>query len=313
MAVGPGAGQEVDVLLRTGPFHEALHAAIDRSGLTLERLRDRLARRGIHVSLASLSYWRLGRSRPERADSLRAVQAIETILGLPRHSLEALLGPPRPRGRWAARGQQVRRYGRMLEPAQSLAETVEALAGPSDGNLRPWCQDDAAQVDAGGVIRGIHTRQVLRAVDGHPDRHIAVYCADPGTEPDAIVPEAVENCRLGRVRRHPIAPVIAVELLFDHALSAGRTHLLEYRFTIEGGGVTALDYRRAFRYPVGSYVLSVRFTEPRLPVRCFELAQHGADGPPTPGDELALAPGRLVHLAATDVRRGVVGIGWEWT
>ncbi|MEU6154558.1 hypothetical protein ABZ816_31665 [Actinosynnema sp. NPDC047251] len=313
MVVPPDAGHEVEVLLRTGPFHAALRAAVERSGLTLERLRDRLDRRGIHVSLSTLSYWRLGRSRPERADSLRAVQAIETILGLPRHSLEALLGPPRPRGRWVSKQQQARQYGRMLEPAQSLAETVEALVGPSDGNLRLWSQDDAATVDAHGVIRSVHTRQVLRAVAGHPDRYLAVYCADADTPPDALGAEAVANCRLGRVRRHPGAPVIAAELLFDHTLRAGQTHLLEYRFTITENGAQAHDYRRAFRYPVGTYVLSVRFTEPRLPVRCYALGQPGVDAPLVHGDELPLTPGRMLHVTAKDVQPGVVGIGWDWS
>ncbi|MBB5960122.1 hypothetical protein FHS29_006745 [Saccharothrix tamanrassetensis] len=308
----PDADHEVDVLLRTGPFHEALRAAVGRSGLTLERLRDRLDRRGIHVSLSTLSYWRLGRSRPERPDSLRAVQAIEAIVGVPRHSLEALLGPPRPRGRWVNRQRQTRRYGRLLEPAQSLAETVEALVGPSDGDLRLWSQDDAAAVDAHGVIREVRTRQVLRAVDGHPDRHVAVYCGDPGTPPDALTAEALRNCRLGRVRRHPRAPVIAVELLFDHTLRVGQTHLLEYRFTI-AEGAEAVDYRRAFRYPVGTFVLSVHFTEPKLPVRCFELSQVGAEAPLLHGDDVNLTPGRMVHLTARDVQPGVLGIGWEWT
>ncbi|SFQ96191.1 hypothetical protein SAMN04488564_101221 [Lentzea waywayandensis] len=313
MAVPPDVGDEVDVLLRAGPFHAALRAAVERSGLTLERLRDRLDRRGIHVSLSTLSYWRLGRSRPERADSLRAVQAIETILGLPRHSLEALLGPPRPRGRWASKQQQTRDYGRMLEPAQSLAEIVQALVGPSDGDLRLWSQDDAATVDEHGVLRTIHTRQVLRAVAGHPDRYLAVYCADAGTPPDALGVEAVRDCRLGRVRRHPGAPVIAVELLFDQSLRAGQTHLLEYRFTIAENGARSHDYRRAFRYPVGTYVASVQFTEPRLPVRCYALAQPGVDATQVHGDELALTPGRVLHLTAKDVRPGVLGMGWDWS
>lgn len=313
MAVPPDIGHEVEVLLRAGPFHAALRAAIERSGLTLERLRDRLDRRGIHVSLSTLSYWRLGRSRPERADSLRAVQAIETILGLPRHSLEALLGPPRPRGRWVTQQRQPRRYGRMLEPAQSLAETVEALVGPSDSDLRLWSQDDAAAVDQYGALRSVHTRQVLRAVAGNPDRYLAVYCADDGTPPEALGAEAVRNCRLGRVRRHPRAPVIAAELLFDHTLRAGQTHLLEYRFTIEETGAVAHDHRRAFRYPVGAYVMSVQFTEPRLPVRCYTLAQPGVDAALEHGDELALAPGRVLHLTARDVQPGVLGIGWDWS
>ncbi|MDX8140633.1 hypothetical protein SK854_00805 [Lentzea sp. BCCO 10_0061] len=313
MAVPPDVGDEVDVLLRAGPFHAALRAAVERSGLTLERLRDRLDRRGIHVSLSTLSYWRLGRSRPERADSLRAVQAIETILGLPRHSLEALLGPPRPRGRWVSKQQQTRDYGRMLEPAQSLAEIVRALVGPSDGDLRLWSQDDAATVDEHGALRTIHTRQVLRAVAGNPDRYLAVYCADVGTPPDALGVEAVRDCRLGRVRRHPGAPVIAVELLFDQSLRAGQTHLLEYRFTIAENGARSHDYRRAFRYPVGTYVASVQFTEPCLPVRCYALAQPGVDATQVHGDELALTPGRVLHLTAKDVRPGVLGMGWDWS
>ncbi|MBW4716841.1 helix-turn-helix transcriptional regulator [Saccharothrix obliqua] len=312
MSVRPiDPGHEVEVLLRTGPFHAALRAAVQRSGLTLERLRDRLARRGIHVSVSTLSYWRLGRSRPERADSLRAVQAIETILGLPRHSLEALLGPPRPRGRWVSRTRSSARYGRMLEPAQSLAETVEALVGPSDGALRLWSQDDAATVDATGAIRVVHTRQVLRAVTGHPDRYLAVYCADAGTPSEALGAEAVANCRLGRVRRHPGAPVIAAELLFDYTLRTGQTHLLEYRFTV-ADGAQSRDYRRAFRYPVGTYVLSVGFTAPRLPVRCYALAQPGVDAALVHGDDLPLTPGRTLHLTAADVRPGVLGIGWDW-
>ncbi|GLY54279.1 hypothetical protein [Lentzea sp. NBRC 102530] len=312
MAVPPDAGDEVDVRLRAGPFHAALRAAIEHRGLTLERLRDRLDRRGIHVSLSTLSYWRLGRSRPERADSLRAVQAIEAILGLPRHSLEALLGPPRPRGRWASKQRRTRDFGQMLEPAQSLAETVQALVGPSDGDLRLWSQDDAAAVDRHGALRSVHTRQVLRAVAGRPDRYVAVYCADDGTPPDALEVEAVRDCRLGRVRRHSREPVIAAELLFDHSLPVGRTHLLEYRFTIAETGARSRDYRRAFRYPVGTYVASVQFTEPRLPVRCYTLAQPGVDATLAHGDELALTPGRVLHLTAKDVRPGVLGIGWDW-
>ncbi|QTR04259.1 hypothetical protein J7S33_04760, partial [Saccharothrix algeriensis] len=72
-------------------------------------------------------------------------------------------------------------------------------------------------------------------------------------------------------------------------------------------------YRRAFRYPVGAYVLSVQFTEPQLPVRCFGLSQLGAEGVLTQEEDLDLPPGRMVHLTARDVQPGVLGIGWEWT
>jgi len=306
-----GPGHEVDALLRTGPFHVALRAAIDHSGLTLERLRERLDRRGIHVSLASLSYWRLGRSRPERPDSLRAVNAIEGILGLPRHSLQSLLGPPRPRGRWVTREAAGRRYGTMLEPAQSLAETVEALVGPSDSKLRAWHLDEAVVVDRHGVLRQIRARQVVRAVADSPDRHIAVYCGEPGVDAAKIDITAVENCRLGRVRRHPHAPVIAAELLFDRALRTGQTHLLEHRVTV-ADGARAHEYRRAFRYPADSYLLSVRFNSRRLPVHCTGFLRHGETATPVSDDELIMGPGHLVHVTARDVQPGVVGVAWAW-
>jgi hypothetical protein len=31
------------------------------------------------------------------------------------------------------------------------------------------------------------------------------------------------------------------------------------------------------------------------------------------GVELALAPGRVLHLTAKDVQPGVLGIGWDWS
>lgn len=306
-----GPGTDIDALLRTGPFHDALRAAIDGSGLTLDRLRDRLARRGIHVSLASLSYWRQGRSRPERPDSLRAVQAIEAILGLPRHSLEALLGPPRPRGRWVGRTTASKRYGNLLEPARALAETVDALVGQSDGKLRPRFLDDAAVLDRTGAIRQIRSRQVVRALADDPDRHVAVYCEEPGTDPSAMDFVALENCRVGRVRRHPTAPVIAAELLFDRTLRAGQTHLFEYKVTVDQGKPTSV-YRRAFRYPSDIYVLSVRFHRGRLPVRCASYVQQGEDPEQAVAEELTLTAGHLVHTAVNEVAPGVLGIEWEW-
>ncbi|MFC5285978.1 hypothetical protein ACFPM7_02850 [Actinokineospora guangxiensis] len=306
-----GPGHDVEALLRTGPFHDALRAAIDRSGLTLDRLRERLARRGIHVSLASLSYWRLGRSRPERPDSLRAVQAIEAILGLPKHSLEALLGPPRPRGRWVGRATATKRYGNLLEPARALAETVDMLVGPSDGKLRPRYLDDAVVLDGGGAVREIRSRQVVRAVGDEPDRHIAVYCEEPGTDPSAVDVLALENCRVGRVRRHPHAPVIAAELLFDRALRTGQTHLFEYKVTVADGLPTTV-YRRAFRYPAETYVASVRFHSGRLPVRCWGFVQQGEDPVQAVEEELPMSAGHLVHISAGEVIPGVLGVEWEW-
>lgn len=89
-------------VLQYGPFNVALQAAIQARGLSLDSLRRRLEQQGIAVSLSTLSYWQRGRTRPERADSMRAVRGLEVILELPRHSLLTLLRPTADRsaGTW---------------------------------------------------------------------------------------------------------------------------------------------------------------------------------------------------------------------
>ncbi|TMR02239.1 transcriptional regulator [Actinomadura soli] len=70
-------------IVPTGPFDQALKAAIGASGLSLEALSRRLKALGSPVSVACLSHWQRGRNRPERADSLKAVRALEEILDCP--------------------------------------------------------------------------------------------------------------------------------------------------------------------------------------------------------------------------------------
>lgn len=291
-------------------FPAALRAAIEASGLTLDRLRHRLAQRGIRVSVTSLSYWQQGRSRPERVDSLRAVRAIESILGVPPHSLVALLGPPRPRGRWLDREE--REYDGILEPATALAETIKPVLGPSDRKLRLFSQDDSVTVGQDRTIRTVRARMVVRAIADDPDRYLAVYCGERGSSAADIAVAARENCRLGRVRRHPRQPVIAMELLFDRRLRAGETHLLEYELAIDSPEPSA-DYRRGFRYPADAYVVSVRFAESALPARVFGFSQREPHVVPQLDGEMIITAGRWVHRAARDVQPGALGIGWEWS
>ncbi|GAA2773109.1 hypothetical protein [Saccharopolyspora taberi] len=301
---------ELDALLRSGPFHLALRAAIEHSGLTLEALRVRLARRGIKLSLASLSYWQHGRSRPERTDSLRALRVIEHILDLPAQSLTALLGPPRPRGRWTQREAGYRRYDGILEPAAPLTQAIEPVLGPSDRQLRVFSQEDVVTVGPDRTIRRIRTRAVLRSLEQGADRYLAVLRGEPGSDPAALVPAARQNCRLGRVSRHSASPVVVAELLFDRELRAGETHLLEYEFRLDSP-VPSHDHRRGFRYPADSYVASVHFDVSAMPARCHRFRREPFSAERVES-ELPITRDRSVHLAARDVPRGVMGVSWRW-
>ena len=89
--------ESLDALLVTGPFHAALRAAIRERGLSLERLRSHLARRGIQIGVSSLSFWQHGRTVPTRRESVLAVHALEDILQLPSESLLRLLADAQDR------------------------------------------------------------------------------------------------------------------------------------------------------------------------------------------------------------------------
>src|SRR5688500_5517477 len=113
--------------MRTGPFSAVLHLAIEASRLRLEEIQERLGAQGISVSLTTLSYWRRGRSRPERPESLKAVRLLEDILSLPAESLISQLGPRRPRGRWLSHPPGSIDIDRLFQDSFSVAKMLDEL------------------------------------------------------------------------------------------------------------------------------------------------------------------------------------------
>src|SRR5687768_1588877 len=156
-------GRDLAHALRTGPFSAALHLAIEDRGIRLEEIQERLAAAGVNVSLTALSYWRRGRSRPERPDSIKAVRLLETILSLPAESLIVQLGPRRPRGRWLSQPPGTIDVDRLFTDGLSVAKVV--------GELDRWMYHELTRLSlhdlylVGGERQelGLTCRQVLRA------------------------------------------------------------------------------------------------------------------------------------------------------
>src|SRR5438876_406767 len=109
------------------PFATALRAAIEARGLGLERIRDRLRGHGVSISLATLSYWQSGRSRPERRASMVALGHLENVLELAPGSLVSLLGPPRPRGRWLSKTKDHPGMARLWSESDPIDEAIRAV------------------------------------------------------------------------------------------------------------------------------------------------------------------------------------------
>ncbi|WEH18869.1 hypothetical protein [Streptomyces sp. VNUA24] len=301
---------QLESVLRGGPFHVALRAAIAARGLPLQRVQHHLSRHGVKVGVTSLSYWQQGARRPQRPESLRAVRALEEILQLPDESLIRLLvradeqpGPERPAGR---------SYRSVVEASGVLERLFDELGMPLDGGVHTVGHHERVRVGAGRELLGRESQHIVRAHRDGVDRHVAVHHGDPGCAPERITVRALENCRSGRVRWDRETGVLVAELLFDTRLRSGDTYLFRYGFDDGTAGVCT-EYVRGFRAGGGQYALQVRFDERALPLRCHRFSQPSAAAPRGGRQILPLSgPHRSVHLVEPRVRTGVVGIGWDW-
>nr|WP_237694772.1 hypothetical protein [Streptomyces sp. SID5468] len=292
--------------LRTGPFPAALRTALAARGLALHRVQHRLALRGIRVGVTSLSYWQRGVRRPDRAESLRAVAALEEVLELPPHALTRLLGPRATAGHPPARP-----YRDVLEPAAALESVLESLQAPPDGGLHTAMQYERVTIGPRRDLLTRVTQHVVRAHRDGVDRYLAIHHGDPGCDAERVRVRALANCRLGRVRRHLASGVVVAELLFDARLRHGDTAVLEYRFD-DASGAPSHEYVRGFTFGGGHYVLQVAFDRAALPVRCRRFARPSASAPRAAVTELTLNAHGTAHLVEEEIRPGVVGIAWEW-
>lgn len=276
--------EELADLLVTGPFADALRVAIQVRGLSLERLQHRLKVRGAPISVTALSYWQSGRRRPERPESMMALAHLEDVLGLRKAALSRLLGPPRPRGRSRRRDQSAR-------------------ASWDGSGLVLTAQHDRVDVAPCGGVRGIRSRQVLRAKAAGVDRWI--LCHDTGSAQPALT--AVRSCRVGRVARERTNGVLVAELVFDEPISAGESIAIEYELIYPHPTAEHTHFRR-FAEPVQDYALEIRFAAEPASCEQFASGPAGAESAgvrPAPVDD-----GGRAHAAATGFGPGVYGMRW---
>ncbi|MFG2144752.1 hypothetical protein ACGFRG_11200 [Streptomyces sp. NPDC048696] len=297
-------------VLHTGPFHLALRAALSVRGLPLQRVQHHLAGRGVKVGVTSLSYWQQGARRPQRAESLRAVRALEEVLGLPERSLLRLLDDGE-RGAEAER-PAARSYRSLVEASGVVERLITDLESPVDGGLHTVGHHERVRIGAARELLGRDSQQVVRAHRDGVDRYLAIHHGDPGCDPSRVEVHATENCRTGRVRWDAGTGVLIAELLFDARLRAGETYLFGYGFE-DGTAGPSSEYVRGFSFAGGQYVLQVRFDEHALPVRCRRFTQTSAGSARSGRGDLTLSGRhRTVHLVEQGVRPGILGIDWGW-
>ncbi|WP_412538891.1 hypothetical protein R8Z50_23920 [Longispora sp. K20-0274] len=282
-------------MLRAGPFHTALRWTIAARGLSLDRLRDRLAARGQSVSVSTLSNWQRGVSRPDRRDSLRALTELETILGVPPRALGRLLDEPAHQGR-----RQPLAPGTPMAVAHRLRADLDAPAEPELDILA--VHEDVTIL---GPDRWRSTaRIVVRARRSGVRRHVVLQHSQGDTPPTF---EAGRDCELGRLRDSPDCGLIAAELVFP-ALSRGEAYALEYHTS---GPVTE-NYHGHWLRAGQQLELTLRFGPDCGAERAHRIWRQDGRVPHKDVERLRVIGSRLVYLVDHDIGPGFHGIRWNW-
>lgn len=298
-----GEPSELDRALKHGPFSRALRAAIADRGVSLDRLRRKLAAEGINVSPSTLSHWQRGKSLPTHDVSVTAVKKLEQVLSLPSASLTTLL-----RKSWEGT-----KYAdtQLWTNVDDLSAILEELDTTTSDQLIRLSVHDLYEVDADGCEGSSWTRLVFRAANDGLDRLVTVFRADEEGGPVPILDE-VKYCSIGVLKQDPKSGFTAVELVFDQPLMTGETAIVEFRTIYKGQGPPARHFDRRFAHPVGQYVMQVTFDPAAPPARCYSFTRDAVDAPDRDRRELHLGASNTVHLVATNVTHGICGIDIEW-
>lgn len=286
-------------------FAEAFDAAVTARGVSLSSLHRRLTDLATPVSVATLSYWRSGRSVPERKTSLDAVDVLEELLGLAPGALTGLLRPVRRPG---PPGREV-----PIEELTGHGAAVRAALGHLDfESAHDELVEDAValtlDVDAEGRAHRMTALVRWRAVREGADRAAVVMTLDtPGETPPRLVPRA--GVDVGRSWSDPEHLLHVCELVLERPLSHGDVGFGEYEIIIDGRprSSTSLAYYAPRR--VSQALVWARFHPGALPRR-FE-AFDAIDGEDLV-EPMDIGPGRTVHRRSGQFGPGTLGIRWQW-
>lgn len=281
-----------------GGFADTLRRAIEQRGLSLDRIHAHLQHRGAPVSVATLSYWKSGRSEPGRRSSLTTLAHLEEVLELRRGELVGVLPPARER----ARRHRVREL-ESLWSEDSATAVLGRLDTQWDAELDRVMFHDRVRVGADRRTRSVAVRQAMRARCDGPDRRVLLHQQDDPTVPLPRL-TALRGARLGRVEREPQGGVIGAELHFCQPLRRGETVILEYEIAWDEGPYE-VEYVRRLRTPLRELLLEVEFHPDARPESVTAFTQ----------EREALVGLDVEHRATVvhaDNTPGSAGLRWAW-
>ncbi len=284
-------------------FPDAFAEALRSRGVSLAWLHQRLVERGHPVSPAALSYWRSGRSQPERGTSRDALVEIERLLRVAPGSLTDRLGPSRRPG--PRPGEKTVRE--LYADAPGVQQALDALGfeGLYD-ELVEVMRHLTVDVDATGRATLVQVRVVVQSrCDGARRTPLVVTLDEAGRGPRFI---PTVGCSLGRQRTDHETGVFSAELLMDRALARDETCVYELCVELpEPSAESGFDHYAVRR--LGELLVWVRFSPSRVPahVERYTLIDGVEEA-----EEIALGGGSGAHALARGFGPGILGVRWTW-
>jgi hypothetical protein len=284
-------------------FPDAFAEALRDRGVSLAWLHQRLVERGHPVSPAALSYWRSGRSQPERGTSRDALVEIERLLRIAPGSLIDRLGPSRRPG--PRPGEKS--VKELFADTPGVQPALDALGfeGLND-ELVEVMRHLTVDIDATGRATQVQVRVVVQArCDGARRTPLIVTLDEDGRAP-RFVPTV--GCTIGRQRTDREAGVFSAELLLDRALAREETCVYELCVDLpEPSTDSRFDHYAVRR--LGELLVWVRFSTARVPSRVERYTL--IDGVEE-AEEIALGGGTGAHALARGFGPGILGVRWTW-
>lgn len=284
-------------------FPEAFADALSRRGVSLAWLHQRLAERGHPVSPAALSYWRSGRSQPERGTSRDALVEIEHLLRVTPGDLLSRLGPSRRPGPRPAEHTLRDLFSENPGMERALGELgFEGLYDELVEQVRHLVMD----VDAEGRISRIQVRAVMQARRDGARRTPVVLTTDERGRVPRFRP--VAGCAIGRRAIDVESGVYAAELVLDRDLAKGETSPYELEIELaEPFAETWVEHYAGRR--LAELLVWVRFATGRVP---SHVERYTVEGGEEHRHSLEPADGASAHALARGFGPGVLGIRWDW-
>lgn len=287
-------------------FAEEFGKAVRARGLSLDRLHVRLTGAGVPVSIATLSYWQSGRSKPTRTKSMRALVELERILRVRPGTLTAYLGN--------------RASGVIPDPGPFLPEgevtrgILDSLGlDPADGLVRV-AGHDVTTIGGNRAEMTQRSRQIIRAEQSGVRRWPAILHQDSEVPAGATV-DAIYFCSVGQIVTVLERNLSVVEMLLPRELSEGEHVMVEYEINWGQTRTPSFRFERYVSTAMRELVLQVNFDPGNTPKRIFRASRRNEDDDPlTLEDSNQDLPtfGGQVQSVWVDVDPGVYGLYWEW-